>query len=91
MRALHLRLASLAKLRPPRGLVALLIWLTRISGAAIVLAGISFFVLAWAERSFAPIAMGLVTIVVGVYFTSIRATSDGGLEYGLLRKRRQGS
>jgi hypothetical protein len=73
---------------PWRSFLLILIWLTRVAGAVITGCGLSFFVLAWTERSVAPVAMGVITIGIGLVIVSIRGTSTGGLEYGLFRRRR---
>lgn len=57
-------------------------------GAVFAAVGLGFFSLAWSDRSIVPVAMGLVTVAFGVFMMSIRATLDGGLEYGLFRLRR---
>jgi xanthine/uracil permease len=75
-------------MKPWRGFLSVTIWLTRVAGAAITVCGISFFVLAWAERSVTPVVMGVITIGIGLVVASIRDTSNGGLEYGLFRPRR---
>jgi xanthine/uracil permease len=64
-----------------------IIWLTRIGGAVIAICGISFFVLAWVERSLSPVVMGVITLGIGLVVISIRGTSNGGIEYGLFRPR----
>jgi hypothetical protein len=74
-------------MKPWRSFLVVIIWLTRAAGAVITVCGISFFVLAWAEHSIAPVAMGVITIGVGLVIVSIRGTSDGSLEYGLFRRR----
>ena len=76
-------------MRPWRNFLLVIIWLTRVAGAVITVCGISFFVLAWADRSIAPVAMGVITIGIGLIIVSIRSTSNGGIEYGLFRRRRQ--
>jgi multidrug efflux pump subunit AcrA (membrane-fusion protein) len=70
-------------MKPWRSFLLVIIWLTRIAGAVITVCGISFFVLAWAERSVTPVVMGLITVGIGFVVISIRATATGRLEYGL--------
>jgi xanthine/uracil permease len=71
-------------MKPWRSFLPVTVWLTRVGGAVITVCGISFFVLAWAERSIAPVVMGVIAVGIGLVIDSIRGTSNGGLEYGLL-------
>jgi uncharacterized membrane protein YwaF len=73
---------------PGRSLSLVIIWLTRIGGAIVSICGISFFVLAWAERSIAPVVMGVITVGLGLVVASIRCTPNGNIEYGLFRSRK---
>ena len=75
-------------MKPPRSLVFLIIGLTRIAGAVFCVAGVSFFVLAWQERSFEPVALGVIAILLGLVGISIRAVPGAVMEYGLFRRRR---
>jgi hypothetical protein len=69
--------------------VKVVLWLTRIAGMVIVIAGLGFFVTAVIEKSVAPVAMGIVTIIFGVIIVSIHAPSPDRLEYKLLRLKRK--
>jgi len=69
--------------------IKIVLWLTRVAGAAIIIAGLAFFVLAVAERSLVPVAMGVVTITFGAVMASIHAPSPDRLEYKLLRIKRK--
>jgi hypothetical protein len=44
-------------------------------------------ILARVEHSIAPVAMGVMTVGIGLVVVSIRGTSNGSLEYGLFRRR----
>jgi hypothetical protein len=76
-------------MKPWHNFLLIIIWLARVGGAVITVCGLGFFVLAWADRSIAPVVMGLITIIVGLIIVSIRSTSNGGIEYGLFRRRPQ--
>jgi hypothetical protein len=69
--------------------IKIVLWLTRIAGAAVVIAGLGFFITAVVERSMVPVAMGLVTVTFGVVIASIHAPSPDRLEYRLLRLKRR--
>jgi hypothetical protein len=68
-----------------RANIRIVLWLTRIAGVVVVIAGLGFFVTAVVERSLVPVAMGLVTIIFGAVIISIHAPSPDRLEYKLLR------
>ena len=72
-----------------RANIRIVLWLTRIAGVVVIIAGLGFFVTAVVERSLVPVAMGLVTITFGTVITSIHAPSPDRLEYKLLRLRRK--
>ena len=69
--------------RVPLPILLSVLWLTRIGGAVFALGGLGFFVVAWQDGTFAPVAMGLATLAFGIVCMSIRRTQEGGLEYGL--------
>jgi hypothetical protein len=68
-----------------RANIRIVLWLTRIAGVVVIIAGLGFFVTAVVERSLVPVAMGLVTITLGTIIISIHAPSPDRLEYKLLR------
>ena len=72
-----------------RANIRIVLWLTRIAGVVVIIAGLGFFVTAVVERSLVPVAMGLVTITFGTVIISIHAPSPDRLEYKLLRLRRK--
>jgi hypothetical protein len=69
--------------------IKIIVWLTRIAGAVFVVGGLAFFVTALVERSWVPVAMGLVTIIFGAVVVSINAPTADTVEYRLLRLRRK--
>ena len=79
---------KLTGMTPWRSFSLVIIWLTRIGGAVITVCGISFLVLAWAERSIAPVVMGVITVGIGLVIISIRGTPNGNIEYGLFRSEK---
>jgi hypothetical protein len=84
----HLRRTTFAS-KASRRFILLIMWLTRIAGAAFVVASLGFFLVAWRERSIIPAVMAFFPMGFGAFVMSIRATPDGvGLEYGLFRTRR---
>jgi hypothetical protein len=72
-------------MKPPRTIVTMVMWFTRVGGAIFVVGGLGFFVSAWVERSIGLISMGAIAIAFGLFIMSIRATPGGSLEYGLFR------
>jgi hypothetical protein len=75
-------------MKPWRSFLRGIIWLIRFAGSTLAAGGLGLFVLAWPERSATLIAMGVATIAAGVFFMMIRATENGGIEYGLFRSKR---
>jgi hypothetical protein len=69
--------------------IQIVMWLTRVAGVVFVIAGLAFFILAIAEKSMVPVAMGLLTIAFGLVAASVHAPSPDRLEYKLLRLRRK--
>jgi HAMP domain-containing protein len=74
-------------MRTRQAIILVVLWGTRVLGALFVVGGLAFFVTAWVERSLIPMAMGVVTIGFGMWAASVRATSTGGLDYRLFRRR----
>jgi hypothetical protein len=74
-------------MNPLRSVLRIIVWLTRFAGESLAVGGLGLFVLAWTERSITLIAMGLITIAAGVFFMTIRASGNSGIEYGLFRSK----
>ena len=83
----HLRRATFFS-RTSRKFILLIMWLTRIVGAAFIVGGLGFLLVAWRERSIIPAVMALLPVGFGVFAMSIRASPGAGVEYGLFRRRR---
>jgi hypothetical protein len=69
--------------------VVTVLWLTRIAGAVFAFGGgLGFMISGWLSRSIVLAAFAIFPIVFGAVCMSIRPAAGGGLEYGLLRRRR---
>jgi hypothetical protein len=70
-------------------IVVLVKWLTRIGGVAFLALGVAAIVDGvWHGGFLGHLLIGTLAIAFGGICVSIRSTSVGGLEYGLLRRKR---